>query len=157
LLELPELPLDIVVVFLPQDPIHNVTSILRCPPPDPCRGGTSGTPEAGVPTAARRQTEVFLLTTPVSAPCPSHIAGSDAVLAALADAHARRMHAEEEIRLLLAYGRQFVYPHPYTFGELAQAAGMSVSGVRTAFSPQDVEKVATATGLQPVPAGGEDS
>jgi hypothetical protein len=88
---------------------------------------------------------------------PSHATSSDAVLAALADAHVRRMRAEEEIRLLLAYGRQFVYPHPYTLGELAQAAGMSVSGVRTAFSSHDVEKVASATGLEPVPAEGEDS
>lgn len=88
---------------------------------------------------------------------PSVVASSDAVLAALADAHARRMRAEEEIRLLLAYGRQFVYPHPYTLGELASAAGMSVSGVRTAFGQHDVEKVAAATGLQPVPSDGEDS
>jgi hypothetical protein len=90
-------------------------------------------------------------------PSPSHVASSDAVLAALADAHIRRMRAEEEIRLLLAYSRQFVYPHPYTFGELAQAAGMSVSGVRTAFSAQDVAKVAAATGLDPVPTDGEGS
>ncbi|MEV4414864.1 hypothetical protein [Catellatospora sp. NPDC049609] len=88
---------------------------------------------------------------------PSHTASSDAVLAALADAHARRMRAEEEIRLLLAYARHFVYPHPYTFGELAQAAGMSVSGVRTAFSSGDVDKVAAATGLEPVPQEGEGS
>ena len=90
-------------------------------------------------------------------PGPSVVAGGDAVLAALADAHARRTQAEEEIRLLLAYARQFVYPHPYTFGELAQAAGMSISGVRTAFGPRDIEKVATATGLEPVPTDGEDS
>ena len=88
---------------------------------------------------------------------PSSVASSDAVLAALADAHARRMRAEEEIRLLLAYARQFVYPHPYTFGELANAAGMSVSGVRTAFGSQDVEKVSAATGLDPVPSEGEES
>jgi hypothetical protein len=90
-------------------------------------------------------------------PSPSHVASSDALLDALAAAHTRRVQAEEEIRLLLAYGRQFVYPHPYTFGELAQAAGMSISGVRTAFDPHDVEKVAVATGLEPVPTEGEDS
>nr|AGS49712.1 hypothetical protein [uncultured bacterium esnapd14] len=84
------------------------------------------------------------------------VASSDPVLAALADAHARRMKAEEEIRLLLAYARRFVYPHPYTLGELAQAAGMSVSGVRTAYGAQDVDKVADATGLEPVTADNED-
>ncbi len=86
----------------------------------------------------------------------SDVASSDPVLAALADAHARRMKAEEEIRLLLAYARRFVYPHPYTFGELASAAGMSVSGVRTAYGSQDVDKVAAATGLAPVAPDGED-
>ncbi|WP_196279145.1 hypothetical protein [Catellatospora vulcania] len=90
-------------------------------------------------------------------PNPSAASSSDAVLAALADAHARRVQAEEEIRLLLAYGRQFVYPHPYTFGELASASGMSVSGVRTAFGQQDIDKVAVATGLEPVPSEGEES
>ncbi|WP_246158778.1 hypothetical protein [Catellatospora sichuanensis] len=90
-------------------------------------------------------------------PNPPVVSSSDAVLAALADAHGRRMRAEEEIRLLLAYGRQFVYPHPYTFGELASAAGMSVSGVRTAYGQQDVDKVAAATGLEPVPSDGEES
>ena len=84
------------------------------------------------------------------------LASADAVLAALADAHARRMRAEEEIRLLLAYARRFIYPHPYTFGELAQAAGMSISGVRTAYGAQDVDKVAAATGLDPVPSEGEE-
>ena len=87
---------------------------------------------------------------------PAAPGSGDAVLAALADAHARRMRAEEEIRLLLAYARRFVYPHPYTFGELAQAAGMSISGVRTAYSAQDVDKVAAATGLVPVPSEGEE-
>lgn len=88
---------------------------------------------------------------------PSGVSSGDPVLAALADAHARRMKAEEEIRLLLAYARRFVYPHPYTFGELATAAGMSVSGVRTAYSPQDVEKVAAATGMLPVASDGEEN
>lgn len=87
---------------------------------------------------------------------PPEMGNGDALLAALADAHARRMRAEEEVRLLLAYARRFVYPHPYTFGELAQAAGMSISGVRTAYGAEDVDKVAAATGLAPVPSEGEE-
>ncbi len=82
---------------------------------------------------------------------------ADPLLAALAAANARRTQAEEETRLLLAYARRFVYPHPYTLGELAEAAGMSVSGVRTAFSPDDVQKVALATGMVPVAQQGEES
>jgi hypothetical protein len=84
------------------------------------------------------------------------VASNDPVLAALADAHTRRTKAEEEIRLLLAYARRFVYPHPYTFGELAAAAGMSVSGVRTAYGSQDVDRIAEVTGLVPVAPDGED-
>lgn len=82
---------------------------------------------------------------------------TDPLLAALAEAGSRRAQAEEETRLLLAYARRFVYPHPYTLGELAEAAGMSVSGVRTAFGPDDVQKVAKATGMDPVAVQGEES
>ena len=82
---------------------------------------------------------------------------ADPLLFALAEAYARRIQAEDEIRLLLAYARRFVYPHPYTLGELAEASGMSVSGVRTAFGPEDVQKVATVTGMTPVAQQGEES
>jgi hypothetical protein len=104
-----------------------------------------------------RRVKVDVATVLAAVPNPSAVSSGDPVLAALADAHARRMKAEEEIRLLLAYARQFVYPHPYTFGELATAAGMSVSGVRTAYGQQDVAKVAAATGMEPVPTDGEES
>ncbi|BFU47694.1 MULTISPECIES: hypothetical protein [unclassified Krasilnikovia] len=77
----------------------------------------------------------------------------DPLLAAVRAAHVRLMAADQEIRLLLAYGRRFVYPHPYTLGELASVSGMSVSGVRTAFGADDVRKVSQATGLEPAPDG----
>jgi hypothetical protein len=89
----------------------------------------------------------------VSQPVPTPQA--DPLLAALQAARARLVAADEEIRLLLAYGRRFVYPHPYTLGELASMAGMSVSGVRTAFDTEDVRRVSQATGLQPAPSGEE--
>ena len=76
---------------------------------------------------------------------------SDPLLAAVEAARGRLKAADDEIRLLLAYGRRFVYPHPYTLGELAGAAGMSVSGVRTAFDESDVRRVSEATGLEPAP------
>ena len=81
---------------------------------------------------------------------------TDPVLAALAYARARRDRADEEIRLLLAYARRFVYPHPYTLGELGSATGLSTSGVRTAYGPDDVGRVAKATGMEPVDHQGED-
>src|SRR5687767_8819851 len=77
----------------------------------------------------------------------------DPLLAAVQAARVRLMTADEEIRLLLAYGRRFVYPHPYTLGELASVSGMSMSGVRTAFNGDDVRKVSQATGLEPAPGG----
>jgi AraC-like DNA-binding protein len=89
----------------------------------------------------------------VKVPTPAR--QTDPLLTAIQQARARLLAADEEIRLLLAYGRRFVYPHPYTLGELASVAGMSVSGVRTAFDSDDVRKVAQATGLEPAPSGGE--
>jgi AraC-like DNA-binding protein len=82
---------------------------------------------------------------------------ADPLLAAIEAARARMAAADHEIRLLLAYGRRFVYPHPYTLGELAAASGMSVSGVRTAFGSEDVRQVSEVTGLEPVSADGEGS
>ncbi|MEV0734170.1 hypothetical protein [Polymorphospora sp. NPDC050346] len=58
---------------------------------------------------------------------------------------------------LIAYGREFVQPRPYTLGDLAAAAGMSISGTRTAYGHHGVGvgvgvgvgAVATATGARP--------
>jgi hypothetical protein len=68
---------------------------------------------------------------------------SDLVLAALADARARRDQADQEIRLLIAYARECVTPRPYRLADLAQAAGMSISGVRVAYTVADVAAVTT--------------
>jgi len=38
------------------------------------------------------------------------------------------------VPLLIAYGRRFTHPRPYKLIDLANAAGMSISGVRTATS-----------------------
>ena len=73
----------------------------------------------------------------------------DPLIFALADARRTKELAEEQIRALLAYGREFVQPRPYTLGDLAGAAGMSISGVRTAYGHHDVDAVADATGAKP--------
>jgi hypothetical protein len=65
----------------------------------------------------------------------------DVLRAALADARQREEQASYEIRLLVAYAREVVQPRPYRLADLAQAAGMSISGVRTAYSAADVETV----------------
>ncbi len=57
--------------------------------------------------------------------------------------------AEQDLRLLVAYGREFAEPRPYRLDDLARAAGMSISGVRTAYDHDEVARVAEITGLQP--------
>jgi hypothetical protein len=71
------------------------------------------------------------------------VTGDDLVLAALADARARRDQADQEIRLLIAYARECVTPRPYRLADLADAAGMSISGVRVAYTVADVAAVTT--------------
>ena len=70
----------------------------------------------------------------------------DPLLAALADAAQRKQRADHDIRLLLAYAREHTQPRPYRLADLAQAAGLSISGIRTAYSKADVERVARLTG-----------
>jgi len=60
------------------------------------------------------------------------------VLAALADARQRRDQASRDMRLLLAYAREIVAPRPYRLADLAKATGMSISGIRAAYTGSDV-------------------
>ncbi|GGM24104.1 hypothetical protein GCM10010129_80640 [Streptomyces fumigatiscleroticus] len=66
----------------------------------------------------------------------------DPLVLALGGARARKEAADREIRLLLAYGREFHGRRPYPLEDLAAASGMSFSGVRTAYTDTDVETVA---------------
>jgi len=72
--------------------------------------------------------------------------GDDPLLAALADARDRKQRADRLIRLLLAYAREHVQPRPYRLADLAEAAGMSISGVRTAYTQADIDHAARLTG-----------
>jgi len=80
--------------------------------------------------------------------------GSDPLLSALADLRARRLRLEEQMRLLIAYGRRFTHPRPYKLIDLAGAAGMSISGVRTAYQAGEVEQVAGTLGRLPAVGAG---
>jgi hypothetical protein len=71
---------------------------------------------------------------------------NDPLLAALADAAKRKKQADRDLRLLLAYAREHVQPRPYRLADLAEAAGMSISGVRTAYTQADIEHAARLTG-----------
>ena len=70
----------------------------------------------------------------------------DPLLAALADADRRKEQADHQIRLLLAYAREHTQPRPYRLADLADAAGMSISGVRIAYTQADIEQAARLTG-----------
>ncbi|WP_436790554.1 hypothetical protein [Yinghuangia sp. YIM S10712] len=59
----------------------------------------------------------------------------------LEDAQTFRDSWDCTLRALLAYAREF-RDQPYKLEELASAAGMSVSGVRTAYGPAEIWSVA---------------
>jgi hypothetical protein len=66
----------------------------------------------------------------------------DVLLSAVRDARQRRDQAERDLRLLLAYAREHVTPRPYRLADLAEAAGMSISGIRTAYNRDDIDHAA---------------
>ncbi len=66
----------------------------------------------------------------------------DTLLSALRDARHRKEQADRDMRLLLAYAREIIAPRPYRLADLAEAAGMSISGIRTGYSRDDIEQAA---------------
>jgi hypothetical protein len=72
--------------------------------------------------------------------------GEDPLLAALAAARQRKERAVNDTRLLLAYAREHTQPRPYRLADLAEAAGMSISGIRTAYTQADIDHAARLTG-----------
>lgn len=75
--------------------------------------------------------------------------GYEPVLAAIREARRRRDSAEAEVRRLLAYAREFTLPRTYRLTDLADACGMSISGVRTAYDEEEIDEVAEAIGASP--------
>ena len=69
----------------------------------------------------------------------------DALLEAIRTARQRKEKADQDMRLLLAYAREHVTPRPYRLADLADAAGMSISGVRTGYSQADIDQAARAS------------
>ena len=66
----------------------------------------------------------------------------DPLLSTLADLRNRRLQLEADMRLLIAYGRFFTHPRPYKLIDLANAAGMSISGIRTAYDTDEIDQAA---------------
>jgi hypothetical protein len=75
--------------------------------------------------------------------------GYDPLLDAIEAARHTMLQAEARMRLLIAYGREFTRPRPYKLEDLAGAAGMSLSGVRTAYDNDEVAEVSKRTRTKP--------
>lgn len=75
----------------------------------------------------------------------------DPLLAEITAARREMREAEARLRLLIAYGREFVTPRPYPLKDLAEAAGMSISGTRSAYADDEITDVAHRLGRQPRP------
>lgn len=73
----------------------------------------------------------------------------DPLLAEIDAARDEMLAAEARMRLLIAYGREFTRPRPYRLEDLARAAGMSISGVRTAYDHDEIAEVTRLTGAKP--------
>src|SRR5438132_781262 len=73
----------------------------------------------------------------------------DPLLSTLAGLRNRRLQMEADMRLLIAYGRCFTHPRPYKLTDLPNAAGISISGIRTAYDTDAIHEAANT--LQPPP------
>lgn len=69
---------------------------------------------------------------------------TDPLLSDIAKARQALLAAEHQIRILVAYGREFARPRPYRLIDLAAASGMSISGVRTAYDEDEITEIAEA-------------
>ncbi|MFD0480404.1 hypothetical protein ACFQ0B_78985 [Nonomuraea thailandensis] len=74
----------------------------------------------------------------------AHGPGFDPLLTTIEDLVAIKKDADTQIRLLLAYGRAYVAPRPYTLESLGQAADLSPSGASRAFEPTRSSRSAIA-------------
>lgn len=66
----------------------------------------------------------------------------DPLLSTLTSLRNRRLQLEADMRLLIAYARCFTHPRPYKLIDLANAAGMSISGIRTAYDSDEIDQAA---------------
>ena len=62
----------------------------------------------------------------------------------------QRLRLEAQMRLLIAYARHFTHPRPYKLIDLANAAGTSISGVRTAYQAEEISRVGEILGRKPI-------
>ena len=83
--------------------------------------------------------------------------GSDPLLCTLESLRTQRLRLEADMRLLIAYARRFTHPRPYKLIDLAEAAGMSISGVRIAYDDEELGQLAELLDRSPVPTPAGDA
>ncbi len=66
--------------------------------------------------------------------------GPDPLLDAIREFVAARNEADATVRALVAYARELATTRKYRLVEIAEAAGMSISGVRNAYGEVDLER-----------------
>jgi hypothetical protein len=64
---------------------------------------------------------------------------ADPLLLGLERLRLQRNEIEQQMILLVAYMRENIKPRPYTLQQIADAAGLSVSGTRTFYDDEDVQ------------------
>jgi hypothetical protein len=74
----------------------------------------------------------------------------DPLLSTLTRLQEQRLKLEFQMRILIAYAREFTHPRPYKLIDLANAVGMSISGVRTAYEAAEIAHVSEILGRPPV-------
>lgn len=119
----------------------------HCPESAPPHGHRACT--AAVEAAMNNRTAFFRT---MRAAGEVHGPDYDPLLVALEDLVAIKKAADEQIRLLLAYGRVYVTPRPNTLETLGQAAGLTPSGVSRAFGSKEILAVGDLTGRRPAAA-----
>ena len=132
-----------------RDTIDNISTILTWPDPDAIPE------EARIDVLAHAEDERAGLAENLRRARDE--GGEDPLLTSLARARDRMLAAERDLRLLIAYAREFAEPRPYRLDDLARAAGMSISGVRTAYDDEDIGHTAETLGRPPLQPATADS
>ncbi|GAB4974549.1 MULTISPECIES: hypothetical protein [Mycobacterium] len=106
----------------------DLAAILEPPPPPDCTN-EHGEYDAWITELEGRAASIQFL---------AQEDGADPLLHALEHLRRRRNEIEQQMTLLVAYMREKVKPRPYTLQQIADAAGLSISGTRTFYDTDDV-------------------
>ncbi len=111
------------------EPDVELAAILEPPPPPDCTN-ENGEYDAWITALEGRATGIQFLAAEE---------GVDPLLHTLEHLRRRRNEIEQQMILLVAYMREKVKPRPYTLQQIADAAGLSISGTRTFYDSEDVQ------------------